>query len=290
MGFPLAIEDAPNRTERQQHLGRAPASVLDPDIAPPSAGPHEPRPRPRASDVPAHAWAPERVDDRGAHDDGLEEHAERLREEEQRSTPIPERPRADGKLWRVDAVHQAEVHQAGESEHTHALGERASAPMRDELVREVYYCCGHDEGDAPEGRVPAGRPEVGEADCCERVAELGWPACRVRPQGNEDDGDERVRFVYGQGGPNADGDGVYDLLVPWKGRDGVVVIDVPCSSSIDDVTEVYDENKPKEMKDSFANEGGTALSVLRCEKRSRTPVPVSVLEPRGSTHGEKEVG
>jgi hypothetical protein len=80
------------------------------------------------------------------------------------------------------------------------------------------------------------------------------------------------------------------LLVPRKGRDWVVIVDVPCSSSIDNVADVYDKNEPKEVNDSFTNESETARLVLGCSKRRWTEVPVSVFEPRGSTHGEEQVG
>lgn len=43
------------------------------------------------------------------------------------------------------------------------------------------------------------------------------------------------------------------------------------------------------MKDPFAKEGEAALLVLGIEKRWGTKVPVSVFEPRGSAHGEKEI-
>ena len=288
VGFPLAVEDTPDRTKWHQHFLRAPASVLDPDIAPPPPGPHKPSPRPRPGHVSAHPGAPKRAHNDGPHDDGLEEHAARLREEEAHGGPIPERPRVR-ELGRVDAVHECEVHEAGDAEDADALCERPRAPVRDEPVGEVDDRCAHDEGHAPEGGVPAARPEVREADGGEWVVELRWPARGVGPEGNEDDGDECIGFVYRQRGPHADRDGVHDLLVPRKGRDGVVVEDIPCSSSIDDVAEVYDENESEKMKDTFANEGETVLAVFGCEERMRTKVPMRVLEPRGSAHGEKKV-
>lgn len=79
------------------------------------------------------------------------------------------------------------------------------------------------------------------------------------------------------------------MLVGWKGRDGVVVVDVPCPRSIDGVTDVYYENESKEMKDPFAKEGEAAFLVFGIEKRWGTKVPVSVFEPRGPAHREKEV-
>lgn len=70
------------------------------------------------------------------------------------------------------------------------------------------------------------------------MIKLRWPACGIGPEGNEDDRDECIGFVYGQGGHDADRDGIHNLLVVWKGRDGVVVVDVPCPSSIDGVAYV----------------------------------------------------
>jgi hypothetical protein len=69
----------------------------------------------------------------------------------------------------------------------------------------------------------------------------------------------------------------------------VVVVDVPCPSSIDGVADVYYENESKEMKDPFAKEGKAALLVFGIEKGWGTKVPVGVFEPRGSAHGEEEV-
>ena len=101
-------------------------------------------------------------------------------------------------------MHETEVHEAGDGEYADALCEGAGAAVRDEPVGKVDDGRTHNEGDAPEGGVPARRPKVGEADGCEWAGELPWPARGIGPQGNEDDGDESVGFVYGYGGPDAD--------------------------------------------------------------------------------------
>ena len=67
--------------------------------------------------------------------------------------------------------------------------------------------------------------------------------------------------------------------MPRKGRDWVVIVDIPYSSSIDNVADVYDKHESEEVNDSLANEGETAPLVLRREKRPWTEVPMSVFKP-----------
>lgn len=101
-------------------------------------------------------------------------------------------------------MHQPEVHEAGDAKYADALGECSGPTVRDEPVGEVDDGSADDKRYTPEGRVPPGCPEVGEADSGEWVIELRWPARGIRPKGNEDDRDECIGFVYGQGGPDAD--------------------------------------------------------------------------------------
>lgn len=61
-------------------------------------------------------------------------------------------------------MHQSEVNEAGDAKYAYAFGECPGPTVRDELVGEVDDGSADDEGNAPEGRVPPGCPEVGEAD------------------------------------------------------------------------------------------------------------------------------
>lgn len=94
-------------------------------------------------------------------------------------------------------MHQPEVNEAGDAKYADAFGECPGPTMREEPVGEVDDGGAGDEGYAPEGRVPPGCPEVGEADGGEWVIKLRWPACGIGPEGNRDDRGECIGFVYG---------------------------------------------------------------------------------------------